>query len=102
MKKIFIVLCLCLCTASFNAHAQACGEDCLSAPSCASMGYKENINCPEDFIVCPFDSKYKWCKEYTCEDGRYYTNPLKKSDGYTCNPVYYHGLTCYDCVSGNN
>lgn len=103
MKKIFIVLCLVLCIASFNAYAQNCGQDCVQPPSCAALGYKEVINCPDDYVVCPFDSNYKWCKEYTCEDGRYYSSPLKASDGYSCASVSYHGLRCYDCtsVSGN-
>lgn len=96
MKKIFVILCLGLVLLPFEIKAQTCGQDCTPAPSCATLGYKEVINCPEDFVVCPFDSKYKWCKEYTCEDGRYYSSKL---DGYNCISVTYHGLNCYDCSS---
>lgn len=80
-----------------DVQAQACGQSCTNPPSCSALGYKKNITCLEGYITCPFDSSYKWCKEYTCEDGRYYSALLKSSDGYTCDAVKYHGLSCYDC-----
>lgn len=94
MKKIFL---LSLLFIPLNAFAQVCGEDCIEQPSCADLGYKQDISCKNGYITCPFNSSYKWCKEYTCEDGRYYSKPLNSTDGYFCNAVKYHGLTCYDC-----
>lgn len=92
---ILILLTVLLPVAS--AQAQTCGQSCINAPSCTAMGYKKNINCDEGYIACPFDSSYKWCKEYTCADGRYYESPIGLSDGNTCDIVSYHGLDCYDC-----
>ena len=94
MKKIFL---LSLLFTPLNAFAQVCGEDCIEQPSCADLGYKQTITCESGYITCPFDSSYKWCKEYTCEDGRYYSKALNSSDGYDCTSVKYHGLTCYEC-----
>ena len=82
---------------SFPVGAQVCGEDCTTPPTCSQLGYKKDIYCPDGFITCPFDTSYKWCKEYTCEDGRYYSSPL--AGDYTCSKADYHGLTCYDCVA---
>ena len=81
----------------FSAAAQTCGQDCTTPPTCSQLGYKKDIYCPDGFITCPFDTSYKWCKEYTCEDGRYYSSPL--TGDYTCSKAEYHGLTCYDCVA---
>ncbi len=81
----------------FSAAAQTCGQDCITPPTCSQLGYKKDIYCPDGFITCPFDTSYKWCKEYTCEDGRYYSSPL--AGDYTCSKADYHGLTCYDCVA---
>ena len=81
----------------FSAAAQTCGQDCTTPPTCSQLGYKKDIYCPDGFITCPFDTSYKWCKEYTCEDGRYYSSPL--AGDYTCSKADYHGLTCYDCVA---
>ena len=81
----------------FSAAAQTCGQDCTTPPTCSQLGYKKDIYCPDGFITCPFDTSYKWCKEYTCEDGRYYSSPL--AGDYTCSKAEYHGLTCYDCVA---
>ncbi len=82
---------------SFPVEAQVCGEDCTTPPTCSQLGYKKGLTCPEGGIICPFDASYKWCKEYTCDDGRYYSSPL--AGDYTCAKVEYHGLTCYDCVA---
>ena len=82
---------------SFPVGAQVCGEDCTTPPTCSQLGYKKGLTCPEGGIICPFDASYKWCKEYTCDDGRYYSSPL--AGDYTCAKVEYHGLTCYDCVA---
>lgn len=80
------------------ADAQAaCGMSCTNPSTCADLGYEKGMECNEGAILCPFDSSYKWCKKYTCEDGRYYKAPLNASDGYACEAVDYHGLTCYDC-----
>jgi len=76
----------------------ACGSDCKIPPTCSQMGYRQDISCPEGFITCPFDSSYKWCKEYTCADGRYQDAPLPAQEGYSCSPATYHGHTCYDCT----
>ena len=83
----------------FYASAQVCGENCTTPPTCTQMGYKpkSDIYCENGYISCPFDSSYIWCKEYTCEDGRYYSKPLNSADGYSCTSVKYHGLTCYEC-----
>lgn len=80
---------------SFAADAN-CGSECAEPPTCLSLGYKPRtgINCPEGSIVCPFDSSYIWCKQYTCADGRYESENNSSS---TCTEVSYHGLTCYDC-----
>ena len=94
MKKIFL---LSLLFIPLNAFAQVCGENCIEQPSCADLGYKQNITCESGYITCPFDSSYRWCKEYTCEDGRYYSKPLNSTNGYSCTAVEYHGLTCYEC-----
>lgn len=94
MKNILLLSLLLL---PFNVSAQVCGQDCIDRPSCAKLGYKQNITCTEGYITCPFDSSYKWCKQYTCEDGRYYSAPLKSSDGYSCIQVEYHDLICYEC-----
>lgn len=99
MKKFLFMLIICLLYTPVRAQAQTCGENCISTPSCASLGYKQQIYCPDDYIICPFDSSYKWCKEYTCADGRYDDFPTSKTNG-SCKAVSYHGLTCYDC-SGN-
>lgn len=96
MKKLFLLLLLC---APFNVSAQVCGNDCIEQPSCADLGYKQDITCENGYITCPFDSSYHWCKEYTCEDGRYYASPSDAEDGYTCEEVPYYGITCYDCVA---
>lgn len=97
MKQLVFFALICLFMSAQNSFAQTCGEECTQPPSCAALGYKQNISCPEGYITCPFNSSYKWCKEYKCEDGRYYSLPLSASDGYSCTTVNYHGLTCYDC-----
>ena len=97
MKQLVLFALICLFMSAQNSFAQTCGEECTQPPSCAALGYKQNISCPEGYITCPFNSSYKWCKEYKCEDGRYYSLPLSASDGYGCTTVNYHGLTCYDC-----
>ncbi len=95
MKKLFLLLLLC---APFNVSAQVCGNDCIEQPSCADLGYKQDITCENGYITCPFDSSYHWCKEYTCEDGRYYASPSDAEDEY-CSEAPYHGITCYDCTT---
>jgi len=81
-----------------GAASAACGSDCNTPPTCIQMGYRQNISCPEGYITCPFDSSYKWCKEYTCTDGRYQDAPLSAQEGYSCSSVTYHGRTCYECT----
>ncbi len=81
-----------------SVASAACGSDCNTPPTCIQMGYRQDISCSEGYITCPFDSSYKWCKEYTCTDGRYQNAPLSASEGYSCSSVSYHGRTCYDCT----
>lgn len=75
----------------------ACGDDCIDKPTCEQLGYSKTITCSEGFLSCPFDSSYKWCKQYSCADGRYESADLSDSKGTTCTAVQYHGLNCYDC-----
>ena len=93
MKNILLLSLLLL---PFNVSAQVCGQDCIDRPSCAELGYKQNITCTEGYITCPFDSSYKWCKQYTCKDGYYYDKPVS-SFYIICEATDYHGNTCYDC-----
>ncbi len=80
-----------------NAYsASECGIECVDQPTCEELGYSKSLNCPDGFITCPFDSSYKWCKSYNCQDGRYYVTPLIK-DGWVCDEVRYKNLDCYDC-----
>ncbi|MBE6450899.1 MAG: hypothetical protein E7016_02915 [Alphaproteobacteria bacterium] len=91
---VFVTLLLLLFS---DTAFSSCVNDCTYEPTCLELGYKQNINCPNGYIVCPLDSSYKWCKQYTCEDGRY--KKQKFTDiGYECTQVNYHGHTCYDCV----
>lgn len=78
----------------------ACGSECITPPNCEKMGYRRDITCPESYILCPLDTNYKWCKQYTCSDGRYDASPKNALDGYKCTQVKYHGLNCYDCEFG--
>lgn len=85
--------------------ADVCSESCEEAPLCSSLGYKLrptttsgslviNSLCSEGYVVCPFDSNYIWCKQYTCADGGYSsTNNIVNS----CTSVFFHGKRCYDC-----
>ncbi len=78
----------------------ACLNNCESLPNCADLGYKKitELVCPEGLILCPFDTSYGYCKEYTCSDGRYFdAEVLGQKKGYQCESVAYHGLTCYNC-----
>ncbi len=94
MKKFFLLAFIFL---PLNTSAQVCGEDCFERPSCEDLGYKQGINCPESYVTCPFDPTFLWCKQYTCADGRYENSPKNANEGYACEAVSYHGLTCYEC-----
>lgn len=95
MSVILVLFAMLLPVADAQA---ACGMSCTDPFTCAALGYKKDIVCNEGAIICPFDSSYKWCKVYTCADGRYEENPL---DGYTCDEVKYHGLKCFDCYDAD-
>ena len=99
MHKIVAIIFLGLVGVSGSVYS-ACYNDCKPLPDCEAMGYKleKDIFCPDGAITCPFDSRYKWCKEYTCKDGRYSdTEMLTGERGYRCDAVDYHKRTCYYC-----
>ncbi len=94
MSVILVLLTMLLPVADAQA---ACGMSCTNPFTCASLGYEKDMECYEGAILCPLDTSYKWCKKYTCADGRYEKSPSAATGGYTCDVVDYHGLTCYDC-----
>ncbi|MBR6409139.1 MAG: hypothetical protein IKS23_02720 [Alphaproteobacteria bacterium] len=99
MKKI-LVLALLLFVPAAIAYDETCGDGCADLPSCADLGYKQGLYCPEGYITCPFDQDYIWCKSYTCNMGGLYARAdvaVKQEQGYKCRKVTYHGLECYNC-----
>ena len=99
MKKI-LVLALLLFVPAAIAYDETCGDGCADLPSCADLGYKQGLYCPEGYITCPFDQDYIWCKSYTCNMGGLYARAdvaAKQEQGYKCRKVTYHGLECYNC-----
>ena len=99
MKKIFVLALMFIAPAAL-AYDETCGDGCADLPSCADLGYKQGLYCPEGYITCPFDQDYIWCKSYTCNMGGLYTradSETKRANGYKCRKTTYHGLECYNC-----
>ncbi len=49
---------------------QAVALECVKQPSCADLGYKQENDpmCADDgYLICPFDSNYKKCVNFSCE-----------------------------------
>ncbi len=49
---------------------QAVALECVKQPSCADLGYKQENDpmCAHDgYLICPFDSNYKKCVNFSCE-----------------------------------
>ncbi len=80
-----------------KVQSSSCGINCVTTPTCSELGYFKDITCSNGYVLCPFDTSYKWCKQYTCADGRYKDNPLTEG-GWECSEVEYQGLTCYECI----
>jgi hypothetical protein len=95
MTRIKFFVCVFALIYSFIGSVNAdslCNLNLTTAPTCAALGYTRTASCPEGYVTCPFNSAYKWCKTYTCADGRYESKNLD-----SCVAVSYHGLGCYDC-----
>ena len=84
----FFVFCLLW---SLPVKALTCVED--NRLNCKALGFTET-KCDYGGIACPFDASLWHCAEWTCEDGRFYSQKL---DGVDCFEEPYKGLTCYNC-----
>ena len=74
-----------------NAFSALCVEN--NILKCDDLGYTESA-CPYGGIACPFDISRWYCAEWTCEDGRYFS---EQQDGMECVEVTYKDLDCFDC-----
>ena len=45
-----------------TSYASTCNDNCTETPTCESLGYFKDATCENEYITCPFDSSYKWCK----------------------------------------
>ena len=93
MNIIVALFLLIIPTEAFSA----CVSGCINEPNCYDLGYRENMDCPNGAILCPLNSAFKWCKQYTCEDGGY-RDKISNEVGYACEEVNYHGKVCYKCT----
>lgn len=95
--KLFVALFLFILP--ITANASNCKVGCVDMPTCEDLGYSKTIRCGNgsDVVLCPFDSSYKWCKQYSCEDGKYRSSAPTGEEGWSCPEVSYNGLKCYNC-----
>ena len=92
--KFFVVLFLSIIP--LTSYATTCNDNCIETPTCESLGYFKDATCENEYITCPFDSSYKWCKQYTCSDGKYHDeHPVEA--GWECREISYKGSSCLDC-----
>ncbi len=91
MKAIFLLF---LLVASSSVQAALCVEN--NTLKCDELGYTES-SCPNGGIACPFDISRWHCAEWTCEDGRYFSEQQPDAD---CVEVEYSNskTVCYDCA----
>jgi hypothetical protein len=92
--KLFVVLFLSIIP--LTSYASTCNDNCTETPTCEFLGYFKDATCENEYITCPFDSSYKWCKQYTCSDGKYHDeHPVEA--GWECREISYKGSSCLDC-----
>ena len=113
MKKIIFLALVLIAPIDLAAYENTCGSQCKENfgfgenndnwSVCEILGYSNTENCPEGYIVCPFDSNYIWCKSYDCSMGGLFDPEQSEEQvkaGYVCSQIEFHGLACYSCVEG--
>ena len=88
MKKLFFLVSI-LCF-----HSTLCfAESCTAMPSCAELGYYRgtNIACGDDdsrYITCPYDSDYRKCVNYDCEEMGFIKDGLAQLQTWCQNIIF--------------
>ncbi|HCU59115.1 MAG TPA: hypothetical protein DIC64_03950, partial [Alphaproteobacteria bacterium] len=86
IRKLIKTSALALCFFGFIPSSKALDSYCEALPDCGSLGYEENIECPQGtYITCPYNVSFKKCVNASCEELGY---TLTNKTGWCKNIVY--------------